>query len=688
MPPQRLPNSFWGSTLSEQSSLWRRVVARHLSFASVPPSALRVICLASACFTFLLFVRVRLFGLSWMAAQSLPSILPKALTLGYYDFVTLAGLTLVFLLLLVLSEKHPWLHRLLFGFFCFLALLLLILGAVNAQVVSTIGRPFTYQWFYYSDFLRSRDAQSALFFNFPLDRLARLGVVVVAVWLAARSLAIELYAWSKHGFRRLIWSSVVALTLIYLPAAGWYLNRQPWDTGKIANPLIAFAESYFLTSEHQPALFTMAVSESFHGLRSGAVAQQTREQLPFTVTHNVKNVIIFVMESVSAEYIDTYGSAYVATPEIARYQSSSATFRHIYAHAPASNKSLVSILAAIYPWISYLSLTEERPNAQLPTLSSELKTSDYRTAFISASSTDFQRANEFLAYRQFDLIEDQATLDCGDRHYRSEQWSFLNGVDEVCAVDRLTSWLDEEPQTPFFAMLWSSATHYPYFTLDSEIDYGVNDEFFNRYLNALHHTDRAIGHMLDELAQRGLDESTLVVLVGDHGEAFGRHQQLTHASKIYEENIHIPLILINPELFHGEHYDTMGGLADIAPTVLSILQKPTPRNWQGYDLFRSDRVDRTYFFTPWSDFLFGYRQGNLKFIYNATQGTTEIYDLSSDPQETTNLAGQMPGQIAPGHELLAAWVQHQDQFFKDLLSESPLSESPLSESTVAEPVRK
>ena len=218
-------------------------------------------------------------------------------------------------------------------------------------------------------------------------------------------------------------------------------------------------------------------------------------------------------------------------------------------------------------------------------------------------------------------------------------------------------------------MMWTAGTHYPYFTLDEEIDYGVGDPFFNRYLNALHHTDKAIGQLIAELTKRGLDQSTLIVLVGDHGEAFGRHQQLTHASKIYEENIHVPLILINPLLFHGEHYDTIGGLADIAPTIFSILHRPAPALWQGYSLFRSDRMARTYFFTPWSDFLFGYREGDLKFIYNATIGTTEIYDLRQDPLETTNLAAQTSEHIVSGHESLAAWVQSQNRFFTQLLSE-------------------
>lgn len=94
---------------------------------------------------------------------------------------------------------------------------------------------------------------------------------------------------------------------------------------------------------------------------------------------------------------------------------------------------------------------------------------------------------------------------------------------------------------------------------------------------------------------------------------------------------------------------------------------------KGYSLFRNDRMARTYFFTPWSDFLFGYHEGDLKFIYNATIGTTEIYDLRQDPLETTNLAAQMSEHIVSGHESLAAWVQSQNRFFIVVRADSPMN---------------
>jgi hypothetical protein len=161
-------------------------------------------------------------------------------------------------------------------------------------------------------------------------------------------------------------------------------------------------------------------------------------------------------------------------------------------------------------------------------------------------------------------------------------------------------------------------------------------------------------------------KDTLVVVVGDHGEAFGRHGQSGHASMVYEENVHVPFVLINPRLFKGETFDAVGGVVDVAPTVLDLMALPAPPRWQGRSLFDPGRGGRTYFFAPWSDYLFGMREGNLKTIYNATTGSHELYDLSADPRETKNLAADMPDVVAGAQRRLAAWVQYQGKLYSSL----------------------
>jgi arylsulfatase A-like enzyme len=268
------------------------------------------------------------------------------------------------------------------------------------------------------------------------------------------------------------------------------------------------------------------------------------------------------------------------------------------------------------------------------------------------------------------VIEDYKSRPCDRETFSSAEWSFLNGTDDECTADSLLRFAapdrGAEKHPPFFAVLWTMMTHYPYFVSGAQVDYHTPEPTQNRYLNALRQGDRALGKLMRALRDKGLSESTLVIVVGDHGEAFGRHDQFTHASKVYEENVHIPLMLINPVLFHGEQYDTIGGLVDIAPTVMEILGIANPGSWQGQSLFAPDRSGRVYFFAPWSDYLFGYREGDRKYIYNATTGQRELFDLSADPQERQNLISGDPEAAKAGQQRLAAWVQFQNQFYKQV----------------------
>ena len=243
----------------------------------------------------------------------------------------------------------------------------------------------------------------------------------------------------------------------------------------------------------------------------------------------------------------------------------------------------------------------------------------------------------------------------------------LDGMDDECTGDKLIEWVKTNPEKPFFGMMWTYQTHYPYYSSREEKKYNTTDPILNRYLNAVHHSDFVLGKIIEALKKSGLFESTLIVVTGDHGEAFGRHGQTTHASHIYEENLHIPCIFINPA-FKKETHAGIGGMIDIAPTILNILGMPQPDQWQGKSLFTATKNDRTYFFCPWSDYLFGYREGNLKYIFNATENTTEMYDLQNDPQESKNLASAQPEKADQCRECLAAWVQYQNKFMDALLN--------------------
>jgi len=180
----------------------------------------------------------------------------------------------------------------------------------------------------------------------------------------------------------------------------------------------------------------------------------------------------------------------------------------------------------------------------------------------------------------------------------------------------------------------------------------------NRYLGSLRSSDAAIGKVLDHLKKRGLLDSTLVVITGDHGQAFGEHRFRIHGHTIYEEELHIPLILISSQI-KTEKRDTLGGMIDLAPTLLHILGLPLEPSWKGRSLFDPHRPDRVFMFAPNQDMVAGYREGTHKFMYSVTRDRTLVYDLANDPAEKHNLADDYDAKKIRGH--LSGWLQQLDQ---------------------------
>ncbi|HEX8515152.1 MAG TPA: sulfatase-like hydrolase/transferase [Bacteroidia bacterium] len=609
----------------------------------------------------LIFVRASITGQSWDLYLHPFRSFPKVLWAGFYDVVYVLIVSGFFLLLLSIS-KNSRVRSLLTGSFLFVALTSFVAGILNIRVVETIGKPFNYPWLYYSDFLKSADSHAAVSSNITVEYILQIVMVCMAAFFTGMLiLMVTELLLQRLRMKGTLLSSLVCTSAIYITLAPDAIKHYNWNYDTLANPVVAFAGSFGPFSG-EPALFTMSVDDSLK------FELFSKKPVPHKKHPKIKNVIVFVLESTPAEYIQPYSKGYQVTPQLEKYLSEAVVFDNIYAHAPATNNSMVSLLGSTYPWLSYNSITKEHPDLPIATISSELKKRGYRTAFFNSADNRFQKAGEFLGNRKFDEIKDCNTLECS-AHFevKDEKWDFLDGKDDECTAEDLFSWIKKDTAQPFFTMMWTYQTHYPYFVSGEEKAYAPADPTFNRYLNAVHHSDIALGKLIEELKSNGLYESTLVVVVGDHGEAFGRHNQTTHASGIYEENLHVPCIFINPA-FKAERHPGIGGLVDIAPTIMNQLGYPSADQWQGKDLFTSTLNDRVYFFTPWADYLFGYREGNKKYIYNATKNLSEMYDLENDPFESRNISAEYPELMERSHQRIAGWVQSHNEYMSKLLT--------------------
>lgn len=581
------------------------------------------------------------------------------------DLAYAAAITLVMAGLSQLSRRRFG-SRLVYVLFVALVMLSVVGAWVNIPAVRLIGKPFTYSWLEYADFFRSHDAQAAFAANCKPTAL-----VLVAGQVAAMVVMAALF---RRGLNRLVrsrggraWAvaAVAGLGAAYLPWAFACAERCHLPEGQTANPVVVFFGS-IAESHRLPKIFTIQPAFPPDDVR--IAAERTGSRLPAVPSclsgqpGKIRNVVLFVLESVAAEYTGPYGARYGVTPHLDACRSHALRFENAYAHRPSTPNSLVSMLCSIYPPANRESITTDYGAVPLESLSGRLKRRGFTTGFFGSGDWKYARMGEFLGRQSFDLVES-----CHDRpgHLLTDtsEDDPVVRTDDVHTVESVDRWIRRVGREPFFAMVWTDMTHYPYCLHGKEQPMAggtdISGQMLNRYLNALRRSDEALGRLLDGLREQGLSDSTLVIVVGDHGEAFARHGTYGHASGLYEENVHVPLLLIHPALFHGDSDGTVCGLVDIAPTVLHLLGEPEPADWQGRSLFDSQRADRVYFQCPYSEYLFGYREGPRTFLYNGSTGTQEIYDVTADPHQLRNLMGDHPDLGPVMLHRLAAWVQYQ-----------------------------
>jgi arylsulfatase A-like enzyme len=191
------------------------------------------------------------------------------------------------------------------------------------------------------------------------------------------------------------------------------------------------------------------------------------------------------------------------------------------------------------------------------------------------------------------------------------------------------------------------------------VDASIPDAYdLGRYLNVLHETDRHLERLFETVRRAGLEQDTLIVVTGDHGQAFGDpHDTFMQGRTIYEEDVHVPLLIWYPRQYRAPaRAATIGSHVDLAPTIADLAGFPAAPDWQGRSLFAAARAPRAYFYVAEDHFTLGVREENWKYIFDLREGSQELYDLSRDPNEQHSLAALQPERSARLRQRLVAWT--------------------------------
>jgi arylsulfatase A-like enzyme/Tfp pilus assembly protein PilF len=342
-------------------------------------------------------------------------------------------------------------------------------------------------------------------------------------------------------------------------------------------------------------------------------------------------VILISIDTLRADRLPAYGYAGVATPAIDSLRADSILFRHAFTHVPLTLPAHVSLLTGLYPPEHGV-----RDNAGyrlrsegLPYLPAMLKELGYKTG--AAVSAFVLRASAGLD-AGFDFYDDRLLI--GAKSLLSDVQR--DGLDTLAAS---SDWLRSVAREPFFFFFHIYEPHMPH---------TPPEPFASRYESAydgeVAAADAVIGELLQELKRLGVYESSIVILISDHGEGLYDHGDLEHGLLLYRESLQVPLLLKLPFSERGgATVDRPVGLIDIVPTLAPLLGAEIPADLPGRSLLDEDTPEdqrplyaETFF--PRFHFRWSELFSIIDYPYHYIQGPDpELYDLENDPQETNNI---------------------------------------------------
>ena len=429
------------------------------------------------------------------------------------------------------------------------------------------------------------------------------------------------------------------------------------------------------------------------GLACGAVNE------PPASKPSLPNVLLVVIDTLRADHLPTYGYRRATAPRLDALAQSAIVFDEGLSVIGLTLPAHVSIMTGIHPWTHHVATNGRAYDGRYATLAQRLSEAGYATgAFVSGLP---------LARKQgldlgFDLYRDT----------RSEQGELGPRVSAEQTTGRALAWLREVGDRPFFLFVhyYDVHTHYGFpadarqpFEVDAEIanvmaaagvaglrvpdlipDLRLNGRpvelpaAINAYDNAIRRVDDQLGELFAAVDRLAPGRDSLLIVTSDHGEGLGEHGYYQHHKNLYDEQLHIPLIIRPPRSPCADCPDAwqpgrVSGIAsqlDIAPTVLDFAGLPPtlprhgrslrPRmqapeapdsrapNWLlACRLGFAKKTGAVHWpkFSASSPLCVARGDDAFKYLRHG-DGREELYDLQDDPGELRDLSRSRPSVVS------------------------------------------
>ncbi|MFO8183669.1 MAG: sulfatase [Candidatus Aegiribacteria sp.] len=364
------------------------------------------------------------------------------------------------------------------------------------------------------------------------------------------------------------------------------------------------------------------------------------------------NVILVIIDTLRADHLGCYGYHRDTSPALDSLAEAGSRWKNFQAQAPWTLPATATIftgLNAEQHGTGRRNDGDHMLHDEVPTIPSLFSEAGYRTCGIF---------NVALLSRHMGFAR-------GFDHYSCDEY----GVSRAAGtMDEFLEWLDgEDDGRPFMAVLHIFDVHQPYAPPDpygnmffpgdtiEAVYWEITDDgciahpehlehFLSRYDGSIRWVDSQLGRLFAQLRDRGLADSTVIMVTADHGEEFLEWGWVGHGGNLYRQMLHVPLIVSGPGIAQGEVLTRPAGQMDILPTLLSLCSIPADHDFQGMDILDSEDDDERPL--PASQLMFRGRMlgatplavvrfGNLKGLVTrrGSRDSYYMFHLGEDPGE-------------------------------------------------------
>jgi arylsulfatase A-like enzyme len=374
------------------------------------------------------------------------------------------------------------------------------------------------------------------------------------------------------------------------------------------------------------------------------------------------NVILISVEATRADHLDLYGYHRRTMPLLGGYAEGGMVFDNAFVQAPWTRPSMASLHTSLYSFNHGVkgATDDDFIRDSFTTLAEELSAAGFKTAaFVTISNVKsvFGFSQGFDHFDETDVFDKRA-MDVNEHikewvknnkdgrffvwvHYIDPHDPYMPPI--VFNIFQNRSYTGSvKPHSELAGLEWKECRR----NLSCRISLSAEDvqHMADFYDGELRYVDFALDDLFSFLSDEGLFNKSLIMVTADHGAEFMDHGLLGHGISLYNEVVHVPLIVWAPRLKPGRAIKHVA-LVDIYPTVLSFVGRRPPAGIDGVDLFegRHDYIIMENYLYPRTKK--AVVKDGWKFIlsiYPDNSTARELYYLFDDPYELFNLTAEQP----------------------------------------------